>query len=78
MVSIYNIHEAKTHFSKLIEKARFGEEVIVAKTGKPVVKIVPVDAPIKQRQPGSALGMFSMGDDFDDPLPQEMLKAFYE
>ncbi len=78
MASIYNIHEAKTHFSKLIEKARLGEEVIVAKAGKPVVKIVPVNAPNKQRQPGSARGMFSMGDDFDDPLPSEMLKAFYE
>jgi len=78
MASIYNIHEAKTHFSKLIEKARFGEEVIVAKAGKPVVKIVPVDAPKKQRRPGSALGMFTMGDDFGDPLPDEMLEAFYE
>lgn len=78
MTSIYNIHEAKTHFSKLIEKARVGEEVIVAKAGKPVVKIVPVNAPTKQRQPGSARGMFTMSDDFDAPLPPEMLKAFYE
>lgn len=78
MASIYNIHEAKTHFSKLIEKARLGEDVIVAKAGKPVVRIVPVDAPKKQRQPGSARGMFTMADDFDEPLPPEMLKAFYE
>ena len=78
MTSTYNIHEAKTHFSKLIEKARLGEEVIVAKAGKPVVRLVPMDAPKKRRQPGSARGMFTMSDDFDDPLPEEMLKAFYE
>ena len=78
MASIYNIHEAKTHFSKLIEKARLGEEVIVAKAGKPVVRLVPMDAPKKRRQPGSARGLFIMSDDFDDPLPPEMLKAFYE
>jgi len=78
MARIYNIHEAKTHFSKLIEKARCGEEIIVAKAGKPVVKIVPVEAPKKQRQPGSARGKFTMSDEFDDPLPQEMLEAFYE
>ena len=78
MTRTYNIHEAKTHFSKLIEKARLGEEVIVAKAGKPVVRLVPVDAPEKPRQPGSARGLFTMSDDFDDPLPEEMLKAFYE
>ncbi len=78
MTRTYNIHEAKTHFSKLIEKARLGEEVIVAKAGKPVVRLVPMDAPRKPRQPGSARGMFTMSDDFDDPLPEEMLKAFYE
>ena len=78
MTRTYNIHEAKTHFSKLIEKARLGEEVIVAKAGKPVVRLVPVDAPKKNRQPGSARGLFTMSDDFDDPLPEDMLKAFYE
>ena len=78
MTRTYNIHEAKTHFSKLIEKARLGEEVIVAKAGKPVVRLVPMDAPRKPRQPGSARGMVTMSDDFDDPLPDEMLKAFYE
>ena len=78
MTRTYNIHEAKTHFSKLIEKARLGEEVIVAKAGKPVVRLVPMDVPRKPRQPGSARGLFTMSDDFDDPLPEEMLKAFYE
>ena len=78
MTRTYNIHEAKTHFSKLIEKARLGEDIIVAKAGKPMVRLVPVEPPKKRRQPGSARGMFTMSDDFDDPLPDEMLKAFYE
>ncbi len=78
MTRTYNIHEAKTHFSKLIEMARLGEDIVVAKAGKPMVRLVPVEAPKKKRQPGSARGMFTMSDDFDDPLPDDMLKAFYE
>ena len=78
MTRTYNIHEAKTHFSKLIERARLGEDIIVAKAGKPMVRLVPVETPRKHRQPGSARGMFTMRDDFDDPLPDDMLKAFYE
>lgn len=78
MTRTYNIHEAKTHFSKLIKQARQGEEVIVAKAGKPMVRLVPVEPPRGRRQPGSARGMFTMSDDFDDPLPDDMLKAFYE
>ena len=78
MTRTYNIHEAKTHFSKLIERARQGEDIIVAKAGTPMVRLVPVEAPRKRRKPGSARGMFTMSDDFDDPLPEDMLKAFYE
>ncbi len=78
MTAIYNIHQAKTHFSKLIEKARLGEDVVVAKAGKPVVRLVPVEPPKRRRQPGSARGLFTISEDFDAPLPEEMEKAFYE
>ncbi len=78
MTRTYNIHEAKTHFSKLIERARLGEDIIVAKAGKPMVRLVPVEAPRKRRKPGSAKGLVTIHDNFDDPLPEDMLKAFYE
>jgi prevent-host-death family protein len=71
-----NIHEAKTHFSKLVERARLGEEVIVAKAGTPVVRLVPIEAVAKDRQPGSARGMIEIGEDFDAPLPPDISEAF--
>ena len=71
-----NIHEAKTHFSKLLERVRLGEEVIVAKAGQPVARLVPVQTPPKQRQPGSARGMIEIGEDFDAPLPPDIARAF--
>lgn len=76
MTVTVNIHEAKTHFSKLIERVRLGEEVIVAKAGTPVARLVPVQAPPKQRQPGSARGQIKIGDDFDAPLPSDIAEAF--
>ncbi len=76
MTVTVNIHEAKTHFSKLIERVRLGEEVIVAKAGTPIARLVPVQAPPKQRQPGSARGQIEIGDDFDAPLPPDIAEAF--
>lgn len=68
MVVQENIHGAKTHFSRLIERALMGDEVIIAKAGKPVVKLVPV-ARETARTPGGAKGMVEyMADDFDAPL----------
>lgn len=66
------VHEAKTHFSKLLERVRLGEEVIVAKAGTPVARLVPVESPSKQRQPGSARGKIEIGEDFDAPLPPDI------
>jgi len=76
MTVTVNIHEAKTHFSKLLERVRLGEEVIVAKAGTPVARLVPVQAPPKQRQPGSMKGRIRIGDDFDEPLPPDIARAF--
>lgn len=76
MTVTVKFHEAKTHFSKLIERVRLDDEVIVAEGGKPVAKLVSVEAPPKQRHPGSERGLIEIGDDFDDPLPPDIARAF--
>ena len=63
-----NIHEAKTNLSKLIQEALNGEEVIIAKCNKPVVKLVPLQQEKKERKLGLAKGKITMTDDFDAPL----------
>jgi len=68
-----NIHDAKTHFSKLIERVLLGEEVVIAKAGKPVAKLVPISSDVNDRSPGSARGAFAVPPDFDDPLPDDVL-----
>lgn len=73
-----NIHEAKTHLSKLLERVALGEEVIIAKAGKPVAKLVPIDGAPKTRILGSAKGEFVVPDDFNDPLPKEIEDLFYK
>ncbi len=73
-----NIHEAKTHLSKLLERVAVGEEVIIAKAGKPVAKLVPLSEAPKTRILGSAKGEFVVPDDFNDPLPKEIEDLFYK
>ncbi|MGA8428533.1 MAG: type II toxin-antitoxin system Phd/YefM family antitoxin [Candidatus Sulfotelmatobacter sp.] len=72
-----NIHEAKTHFSRLLERVALGEEVIIAKAGKPVAKLVPLAEQPKRRVLGSAKGEFTVPDDFNDPLPKEIEDLFW-
>ena len=73
-----NIHEAKTHLSRLIEKAARGEPFVIAKAGKPLVKVVPVDAPEpkKHRRLGFMKGQFTVPDDFDRMGQEEIEKIF--
>ena len=73
-----NIHEAKTHLSRLLERVSMGEEVIIAKAGKPVAKLVPLGARPKKRVLGSAKGEFTVPDDFNDPLPKEIEDLFWK
>jgi prevent-host-death family protein len=73
-----NIHEAKTHLSRLLERVAMGEEVIIAKAGTPVAKLVPLETHPKKRVLGSAKGEFTVPDDFNDPLPKEIEDLFYE
>jgi prevent-host-death family protein len=73
-----NVHEAKTHLSRLLERVAMGEEVIIAKAGKPVAKLVPLDGQPERRKLGSAKGEFTVPDDFNDPLPKEIEDLFWE
>jgi antitoxin (DNA-binding transcriptional repressor) of toxin-antitoxin stability system len=68
-----NIHEAKTQLSKLIAG---GEEVVIARYGEPVARLVPIRPPAAKRVPGSARGQFTVPKTFFDPLPDEILNAF--
>ena len=69
-----NIHEAKTQFSQLVDRAHGGEEIVVAKDGKPWARLVPLGPP-KSRQPGLLRGL-RMDAAFDEPLPKEELDAW--
>ena len=71
-----NIHEAKTQLSKLVERVRAGEEIILAKAGEPVARIVPYAPARSPRKPGALKGKIRIGKDFDAPLPDEILAAF--
>jgi prevent-host-death family protein len=73
-----NIHEAKTQLSRLLAKVAIGEEVIIAKAGIPVAKLVPIVNKGKKRVLGSAKGEFVVPDDFNDPLPNEIEDLFYK
>ncbi len=69
-MTTFNIHEAKTHFSKLLERVLSGEEVIIAKAGKPVARILPVASEVSLRQPGNDKGKVTIMPDFDEPLEE--------
>jgi prevent-host-death family protein len=71
-----NIHEAKTHLSRLLERVLSGEEVIIAKAGIPVAKLIPVKKASIKRVFGSAKGDFTVPDDFNDPDP-DIENLFY-
>lgn len=60
-----DIHEAKTHLSRLVERAARGEEIVIAKAGRPVARLVPVAQPRQRRQLGWLAGRFTVPDDFD-------------
>jgi prevent-host-death family protein len=72
-----NIHQAKTNLSRLLQRVAMGEEVVIAKAGKPVARLVPIDSGCKRRMLGSAKGEFVVPDDFNDPLPKEIEDLFY-
>lgn len=76
MTAQINIHEAKTHLSKLLQRVIAGEEIVIAKAGKPVAKIVPFEQKKMTRQPGSAKGQVWIAPDFNAPMSDDLLDAF--
>ncbi|MGH6885692.1 MAG: type II toxin-antitoxin system Phd/YefM family antitoxin [Geminicoccales bacterium] len=73
-VSVYN---ARAGFSRLIERALRGEEIVITRRGKPAVRLVPVEEARQPRKPGALKGLFEVTDEFFEPLPDDILEAFY-
>ncbi len=69
-----NVHEAKTHLSKLLAKVERGETIVLARSGRPVAKLVPFVAPT--RRPGLLKGKIRIGKDFDAELPEDLVRGF--
>jgi prevent-host-death family protein len=77
MTDTVNLYDAKTNLSKLVDRAAAGEEIVIAKAGKPKAKLVPYQPPRKKRRFGqNLLGITYIADDFDGPLPPELQKYF--
>jgi prevent-host-death family protein len=77
LVGQVNIHEAKTHLSRLVERVAQGEVIIIAKGGKPMAKLVPIGRDLTPRTFGTMRGMIHVPDDFDEPLPPDLLASFH-
>ena len=71
-----NIHAAKTQLSALVEEAASGKEIIIAKAGKPMARLMPLEQKKFDRKPGRLKGLIKMRDNFDDPLPPDIAAAF--
>ena len=70
-----NLYDAKSRLSALVEQAAAGAEIVIAKNGRPLAKLVPIK-PLRERKPGSAKGRIRVAPDFDAPLPAHLLDAF--
>lgn len=71
-----DVHDAKTHFSKFLQRVMEGEEVVIAKAGRPVARLEPYAASTGDRIPGRYAGQFQVPDDFDAPVPADIQAAF--
>jgi prevent-host-death family protein len=75
MADAVNIHEAKTHLSRLVERVEAGEEIVIARAGRPVARLVPLRSRMSARQPGIWRGRVRLAPDFDQ-TDEELLDAF--
>ena len=71
-----NIHAAKTQLSRLVEEAATGREIVIAKAGRPVARLMALASPARRKQLGLLRGKIRVGADFDAPLPDDLLDAF--
>ena len=76
VAATYNLYDAKTRLSELVDRAAAGEEIVIAKNGRPLARLGPVPAERPNRSPGGWEGMVWIADDFDAPLPDDMQRAF--
>lgn len=76
MATLYNMYEAKTNLSDLVERAVHGEEIVIAKAGIPQVRLVPIHPARVVREPGGLPGRIWVSPDFDDPLPEDELRRW--
>lgn len=72
-----NTHEAKTHLSRLLKRVAAGEEIVIARAGKPVARLVPLEYGAAPRELGFVREGLRIGEDFDAPLPPAVLESFY-
>ena len=75
-MSMVNIHEAKTHLSRLLSRVAAGEEIVIAKAGKPIARLTAYHAAVEERVLGRDAGVFAIPEDFDAPLPDDILSSF--
>jgi prevent-host-death family protein len=75
-MQLVNVHQAKTHFSKLLDQVESGEEVVISRHGKPIAKISPIRGDLPSRQPGALKGRIWIADNFDE-FDEELEKMFY-
>ena len=78
MTITVNIHAAKTQLSRLLEQVEEGEEIVIARAGKPIARIVPLVPSRPKRRLGILEGQYTVADNIDDPLPDDLLKEFYK
>lgn len=74
MVEVVDVHDAKTHLSRLLERVRNGEEIILARAGEPIARLAPITPRARHRQPGRLVGRVTEA--FFDPLPEEELRGW--
>ena len=76
MATTINIHEAKTHLSRLVDEVAAGTEIIIAKAGKPMARLAPLSSPARKKQLGLLKGKIKVPDDFNAPLDDDTLTSF--
>ena len=76
MGDVINVHEAKTHLSRILDEVAAGAEVVIAKAGKPVARLVPIDGGPKRKRLGLLKGHIRVPTDFNAPLPREVVADF--
>lgn len=76
MATVINIHEAKTHLSRIVEEVAAGKEVVIAKAGKPMARLVPMKQGITKKHLGLLKGKIKIPPDFNEPLPETIMRLF--